>query len=167
MITMRLDLSARHGPTANHHAIGGGGRIDAQNSQAVRHDLDAVALLDAQFLGTSESGLTLGTGRRDKEHRKLIDGQRDEFFRYVDTPQLAAANPDISHRLPAGLTRIQDFDVRSHQLENVDHSGPGRIDADMLQHDIRACRNGCADHEKRGGGNIAGHVHITCGQFAA
>ncbi len=89
---------------------------------------------DAQLRGPHEPGPRRSQARRgDEEHRKLIDGRRNERLWHRDAVQGAAVNLDVGDRLwvrPLDIGVRAQADVRSHAPQQLQQSGTRRVHAD-------------------------------------
>ena len=138
MISMRIDRATAHETTFDNDAV----RIhlcrNPEFGKSIGHHLDAITLLDPELFSFTESSSAMRAGGGDKQHRKFIDCQRHQFNGNINTAQRRTANANIGNRFAADIALILQFQISTHQLENIDHTGAGRVDADMLQRDIAA-----------------------------
>ena len=165
MVAMRPDFAATNGAAFDDDAIRGRLGLHAQRDQAVGHDLNAIGLFHPQLLGAAQHGATFGTGSGDEQHREFIDGQRHQIFRDIDAFKLGRTHTNVRHWLAADFTLVFQGDVAAHQFENVDHTGTGRVDAYVLQHQLGAFSDAGSDQEERRRGNICRHFDARGGQL--
>ncbi len=103
MIAVAFDrAAAQAGAAAQPEAIIEKLVLHSEHAQALRHGGQPVALLDAQLHRPPHQRFSFRDGRRDEEHRKLVDGERHQGFRHANALQPALAHLDVGDRLAAG-----------------------------------------------------------------
>ena len=109
--------------------------------EPVGHDLDAVALLDPQFLGPGQHRLALGAGGGDEQRRELVDGERHLVLRDAD-PAAAApsapADPPPARRRPCARSSTSMSAPMARRMLMTPVAG--RVDADVPQGQVGARR---------------------------
>jgi len=99
-----------------------------------------------------------------KDHWELVYGKRHQVFRNIDSMQLSTTHPYISNGFTANIALLAQGNIRTHQSQNIDNTGPGWIDTHVLQDDLAVPANRRRHHEKCGRRNICGHFYIACAQ---
>ncbi len=146
------------------HAILGSCDAGPEFFQLRYHGGDAIGLFDAQLAGIADDCLPLGQRRRHADHRELVDGARHKLAADLDALEGGAVYQQIGDRLARQLARIALFDVRPHGFEDIQNPAPGRVDADMLEQQLRAGDQRGRDQEKSGGRNISRHMDLFAGK---
>src|SRR5207253_1320507 len=106
VIAMTMHLTAPDLAAIDDDAVRGWLAFDAQRQQTIRHHLNAIRLLDSQLFCTTQHRATVGTGSSHEQYRKLINGQRNQLFRDLDTLQFSRTHTQISHWLAADFTLV-------------------------------------------------------------
>ncbi len=156
MIAMTLPLKrpaqtavlARTTEPLNHHAVRLLRHLRSHRSQLGAHRGDAVAFFYAKLFGAGDRRLAFRHRRRHAQDRKFVDRLRDEFRANRHSLQRGRPDTKIRHRLAGLITPIEHFDVGPHGRQYIDQPGPGRVDPDVLNRDIRTGNNARADKEK-------------------
>ncbi len=60
----------------------------------------------------------------------------------------------------SGVLRL-DLDVGAHALEDAQDSGPGRVDADPVEHDLRAGNDRTGDQEEGSRGDVSRDLDLV------
>ena len=79
MIAVAVDAAARKaGAAPDPQAILQQLIFHAEPAEALRHGGEAIAFLHAQLVSPADERLPFRAGRRDEEHRQLVDAGRDQ-----------------------------------------------------------------------------------------
>ncbi|MNQ90538.1 hypothetical protein D3C85_1058820 [compost metagenome] len=157
MVAMPVDLATAQGATFDDNPIRGRLALDTQHLQPISHGLDTVGFLDPQLFGATQYGLPFGTGRGNEQHREFIDGQRHQGGRNFDTLEPGSAHMQVCHRLATHFTAVEQSDISPHQAQDIQHTGASRVDANVLEHQVRAFGNGCRHQEECRRRNVTRH----------
>ncbi|OMP13274.1 hypothetical protein COLO4_01963 [Corchorus olitorius] len=166
VVTVTVHFATAELAAVDDYAVRGRLALDAQGNQAVGHDLDAVGLLHPQLFGATQHGTPFGAGSGNEQYRELVDGQRHQFFRDIDTLEPGATYAQVGHGLAADFTLILQSDVAAHQAQDVDHAGAGRVDANVLEHQLGAFGNRCSHQEERRRRDVCRHFDTGSGELA-
>ena len=123
------------------------------------HRGEAVAFLDAQLVEAAGDGAALRQRGGDEQHRELVDHARGEGGVDLDAGERRVAHAQVGDRLAADFARGSSSSMlppiwRSTSIE----PGAGRVEADVLDHEVAAGHDQRGDGEERGRGGIAGHL---------
>ena len=129
------------------------------------HGGEAVAFLDAQFFQAAGRGGAFGHCGRDKEDRKFVDHTRRDGGIDLDPPEVRVPHMQIGDRLPADFAFVQLFDIGTHQLERAENAIAGRIEADILDHEVAARYHAGRHGEESGGGRVARYGDVAGAQL--
>ncbi len=79
---------------------------------------------------------------------------------HVDAGERAMFDVNIRDRFAANGALFLERDIAAHILQHFEQAGAGRIDADILDDDIRPGDDQCRDHQKGSRGWIARHLDL-------
>jgi hypothetical protein len=160
VVTVTVHTTGTDRAAIDNHAIGRSLCLHTQPVQSVCHDLDAVAFLDAQFPGTSQHGAALRTGSGNENYREFIYCERYQRLRYLDSMQRCMAHAQVGNRFAAGIAFVGNPDISTHALQDLDHTGAGRVHAHVLQSQFRAWCNAGAHQKKCRRGYVCGNIDL-------
>ena len=155
-------LAAR---SRDHQIIGAFLDLHAGGGKPPRHGGQAVAFLDAQFLQPLHAGFALGQGRGDGEDRVFVDHRGGALRRNGDALERPGRDTQVRDRLSRFLARTQHLDLGPHFAQRRQDTGTQRIEADVLQRNVRARHQQRRDQGKGGGRNIGRHGDVAGNQF--
>src|SRR4051812_37800862 len=112
--------------------------LNAHRLQSLSHDSDAIALLDPQLLSPGHQRLAFRASGRDKQSRKLINGERDQMFGHMNAFQTRRRDLNVSHGFSPGRPMVCHAQVRAHERQNVEHASAGRVDSYTFDREPRA-----------------------------
>ena len=88
--------------------------------------------------GVAELGDPLGERGGDREHRDLVDHERDLVALDGGAVQRRRRHPQVAHRLAEPLAGVHDLDGGAHAREHVDERDARRVARDALDHEHRS-----------------------------
>jgi hypothetical protein len=121
----------------------------------------AIRSLAPQLGRGAERRRALGEAGGEGDQRQLVDRQRHLGAADLGAAQRRGADGEAGGRLAAALAPRLDLDRRAHPLEHGQQAGPGRVDADLLEHDLAALDEQGGDGEEGGGGDVGGHGDLA------
>ena len=134
---------------------------DTERTQAVRHALDAVRLLDAELGRAGQVAVAAGAAGGEREERQLVDESRHLLGGHVRRSQLGRVHLEVADELTAGLAAVEDGDAGAHPLEHVEQARAPRIQTDVVDRQVGAREQGGRDDERRRGREVARDLHLA------
>ena len=123
--------------------------LDAERGKPSSHHRKAIAFFDPQLLGAAQRRRTFGAGRRDEEYRELIDRERDEFHGHFDTAQPRRSHRQRRDRLGTLSPLFFHSDVGAHRPQDIEQTGAGGIEPDVLEHEAPLAGDAAGHHKER------------------
>ena len=156
-----LSSSAPAGrPPRTDEVVGAALHPDAEALEQIADGADAVALLDPQLGGVAELGDAVGERRRHRQRGDLVDHPRDLGALDRRAVQRRGGDPQLADRLAEALAGVGHLDGRAHAQQHVDERDAGRVERDVLDHQLRTGGDGRGHHPERGRRRVAGHVEL-------
>ncbi len=120
----------------------------------------------SQFFRARHGRGAAGAGGCDEQHRKLINGQRDQRGVHLDPGELAPGHEQVRNRFRAAVARISQLNAAPHLSENRQQTRSGRVDADIADEQPFRRPQQPRHDEEGGRGKIARDLQISCFQLS-
>src|SRR5204862_1346665 len=102
-----------------------------------------------------------GAGGSEGEERQLVHEARDLVGGHVGRNELRRLHLHIPDPLTGDLAPVEDGHPCTHPLEDVEQAGAARVEAHVVDGQIRAGEERRGDDEWGGRGEVAGYLDLA------
>src|SRR4029077_18630795 len=139
--------------------------LGSPGTQVGGNGFNAVALLDAKFLGVADADALFGEGRDGGEHGECVDEgggiSASDFGRF----QVLAFDADGAHQLAVLLFELRDRDANTEADEDVEQAGAGGIHQERVNHQLGSRKQRGGAEKEGSAGEVAGDTSFDGLQF--